>query len=162
MRFYYVALAVVATLLCSTNTVNADAETNQITQTSEIVGTTQVGGAVKRFLRTSENGEDSFDSTDYNEERGKGVNVNELLNLAQTKKGVLPVAMDNLGESLQKRIVNIMRDQDISQKRFASKLGLSSVDDVANRNADFFAAWKANFRVGKKPKKIPEDFIGGR
>ncbi|POM73560.1 Secreted RxLR effector peptide protein [Phytophthora palmivora] len=158
MRFYYVALAVVAILLCSINAVAADAEVTQITRTSEIVGITQVRGAVKRFLRTTEEEEDSLDS--HGEERG--VSANELIRIAQSKKGILPVAMDQLTESLQTKILSIMRGQKISQKRFAKKLGLTDVDDGVNRNTAFFARWRADFREGKKPKKVPEDFIGGR
>ncbi|POM72425.1 Secreted RxLR effector peptide protein [Phytophthora palmivora] len=161
MRFYYVAFVMAATFLANTNAVTTDAETNQITLASrEIVGSTQVSGANERMLRSTEKEESYFAPLENSEERTLGISIKELKRIAGAKGEVIPVAMENLEKNVQDKIMKILGKQNLSQKKFATKLGLLDVDDAANRNSNFFAAWKDSFRKGKKVKKVPEGMIG--
>ncbi|KAG7380264.1 hypothetical protein PHYPSEUDO_007574 [Phytophthora pseudosyringae] len=164
MRFYYVVLAVVATLLASTNAVSADAQQSQISQTTpEIVAAAQTYSAVKRSLRAQKPAyeeEDSLDSLDYTEERGGGIHINDLKKIISSKLIAIPTNIANMETKALKKMLDKFASQGLSQKKFATKLGLKDVDDVNHVNSKFFNEWKHLFRAGKKPKKVPEGLIG--
>ncbi|OWZ09668.1 RxLR effector protein [Phytophthora megakarya] len=159
MRFYYVALAVMATFLASASAVTSDAMKNQGTQT-ETITIAETTDGVKRSLRIVDDEKNSVESLNDNEERA-GVDVNQLMRTVQSKKGVIHHnVMEDLTKKIRKDILKTWLSQDISQKKFATRLGLNHITDENAVNYKWFAEHMNQFRTGKKPKKIPEGMIG--
>ncbi|OWZ08141.1 RxLR effector protein [Phytophthora megakarya] len=161
MRFYYVALAVMATFLASASAVASDAVKNEVRQSlSETITVAETNDGVKRSLRYGDDEKNSVDSVNDNEERG-GVDINDLMRTVRSKLGVIHLDVEkDLTKKIRKDILNTWLEQNISQKKFATKLGLNNINDEAARNYKWFAEHMGQFRTGKKVKKIPEGMIG--
>ncbi|KAG3233809.1 hypothetical protein PI124_g21127 [Phytophthora idaei] len=165
MRLYYVIFAITATVLVSTNAVSADAQQDQISQTvSEIVAATQIDNRVKRSLRAHkdddvEEEEGSIDSLNDSEERGGGVKSSDLMKIFKARDTPILLDIAQLNPNQQKKIVRILSGQTRTLEKFAKKLGMLSAEDTTHVNFSFFRQWSHLFRDGKKPKKVPEDWI---
>ncbi|KAG2785827.1 hypothetical protein PC129_g18077 [Phytophthora cactorum] len=164
MRLHYVIFAITATVLVSTNAVSADAQQDQISQTvSEIVAATQIDNRVKRSLRAYKNDdveeEGSIDSLNDSEERGGGVISSDLMKIVKSRNTPIHLDIAGLNPNQQNKIVDILSGQTRTLEKFAKKLGMSSAQDTTHVNFPFFEQWRYLFRDGKKPKKVPEDWI---
>ncbi|KAG3063935.1 hypothetical protein PI125_g24274 [Phytophthora idaei] len=72
-----------------------------------------------------------------------------------------PILLDiaQLNPNQQKKIVRILSGQTRTLEKFAKKLRMLSAEDTTHVNFSFFRQWSHLFRDGKKPKKVPEDWI---
>ncbi|KAG6599580.1 putative secreted RxLR effector protein [Phytophthora cinnamomi] len=119
MRFNYVALAVAATILATTNAVTTDAELTQISKTGPIEN------GAKRSLRaykTAFEEEEAFDGTE--ERGGQGYTVKALLGKANINFDIVEKLGENKAEKLVKRLINQNRNQKelldyLGEKNFA-------------------------------------------
>ncbi|OWZ19674.1 RxLR effector protein [Phytophthora megakarya] len=164
MRLSYVALAVAATLLANAMALTPEGEVNRVPQTtSKIFGAVEISDIGKRMLRGHDEEGDPVESLDNDEERtGKGISAQDVLHLVKAKGKAIPVEMEKMNKRFQKQVIGILREQDLTKKMFATKLGLKGTTDQNARNYGWFVKNMENFRQGKKPKKIPGNFIGGR
>ncbi|EEY58563.1 secreted RxLR effector peptide protein, putative [Phytophthora infestans T30-4] len=153
MRFFYVALAVAATLLASTDATPTDSQQKSNLRKSVIA---KVGVDAKRSLRSSE--EEPAAPLVGLEERGGGLNSDKLWKLVKSHEAI-PVEIAKLSDNVQEKIAGVLMAQNLSLEKFAKKVGMDGAHDTAHRNNPFFQKWKANFLDGKKPKKIPEEWI---
>ncbi|OWZ04224.1 RxLR effector protein [Phytophthora megakarya] len=159
MRFYLVVLAAMVTLVTITNAITPGMESQVTKATSDVIGVAEPRGVVNRSLRLHHENQDSLDTIDNSEERA-GLSASDLLSIAKSKQGVIAVELEKMNPSFQEKVLGIFREQNLSRKKLAAKLGLSSIDDTAARNYDWFLKNMEEFRVGKKPKKVPEGRIG--
>ncbi|EEY64327.1 secreted RxLR effector peptide protein, putative [Phytophthora infestans T30-4] len=158
MRFYYVVLAVTATLLASVKAVSTNAYQNQISQTASdsVVG-------VKRSLRShkvnKEEKEDLVDSREDVEERKGGVISSKLMKIVKDRNTPINLDITKLNLNQQQKIVDILSGQTRTLERFAKKLGIKSALDTTHKSYPFFKTWSLHFLDGKKPKKVSEFWI---
>ncbi|OWY90063.1 RxLR effector protein, partial [Phytophthora megakarya] len=149
MRFYYVALVVMTTLLATATGITVETKENQVSETTSEIASPVETIDVKRSLRIHEDSE---------ERAGNGVRVRDLFKNMKGKREVLPVNIEGLSKTFQKKSLNVLTRQDRTQKMVANKVGLKNVD-ATGRNAKWMTNNKNGFRLRKKIKKEPEGRI---
>ncbi|KAK1947553.1 hypothetical protein P3T76_001563 [Phytophthora citrophthora] len=150
MRLSCFLFAAAAALLASTNAASVSQTTPNIVAATDSI--------VKRSLRYTKDEEDPIDTK--NEERGKGINVKKLNKLLLAKRIEIPANIENLSKEVRKNLAFRFKAQNLTKKKFATKLGMRDVDDMTNRNYPFYKEWQHLFLPGKKEKKVPEMLIG--
>nr|QMU24874.1 PaRXLR50 [Phytophthora agathidicida] len=153
MRFYYVALAVVATILASTNAVSADVELTQVSRTAQQIAATAPLDAVKRSLRAHKPAygkDDSLKSTDSDDFEERGYKVKDLVQMGSLHFNV----KNNVSENKLKKLIQRWEGQTMNKHQFAQKLGMRDVNNLEHMNADIFKRFESNFPVNAHPVKV--------
>ncbi|KAF4037369.1 hypothetical protein GN244_ATG10597 [Phytophthora infestans] len=139
-RFFYVAIAVAATLLVSTDAAFTDSQQKYNLRKS-VIG--KVGVDTKRSLRSSYFEEEPADWLVNTEERGGGLNSDKLWKLVKSHEAI-PVEIAKLNDNLQEKIAGVLIAQNLSLEKFAKKLGIKGAHN-AHRNNPFFISGKLTF-----------------